>query len=306
MPDPTISFSCPACGIRLTVPANLAGIKGPCPSCRVEIQAPEVTPESIGRLEIQSPRMHPIVTRAEPHEPLNHPRLAKNKINRDSLSDDENPVRGSTHESPRPATARSGYSRYFLPSLLLIFLVALACGAWSFFQKSRSRDLVKQTPTPKIEISPEQNQPLESVQDIDIPPPTSPPLPIDGFAQSLPSVIEAKTPPSVTMSAREVLDQFLTAKSLPERRSILETQTSESELANSCLAAPLPVATHIEIEIKETNSLEQVTNTYYGVDFSKENESSQTHTILVRARGKSDPMIIVDPVLDTVGGRLVD
>jgi hypothetical protein len=40
MANETISFCCPACGVRLTVPAALAGVVGPCPSCRTQIQAP--------------------------------------------------------------------------------------------------------------------------------------------------------------------------------------------------------------------------------------------------------------------------
>lgn len=40
MANETITFYCPACGIKLTVPASLAGVTGPCPSCRTQIQAP--------------------------------------------------------------------------------------------------------------------------------------------------------------------------------------------------------------------------------------------------------------------------
>ena len=35
-----IRFNCPACGIQLDVPASLAGVTGPCPSCRAPITAP--------------------------------------------------------------------------------------------------------------------------------------------------------------------------------------------------------------------------------------------------------------------------
>ena len=41
--DP-ITFHCPACGIKLTVPGALAGVIGPCPSCRNQIQAPYPVP----------------------------------------------------------------------------------------------------------------------------------------------------------------------------------------------------------------------------------------------------------------------
>lgn len=35
-----IVFLCPACGMKLNVPASMGGITGPCPSCQVLIQAP--------------------------------------------------------------------------------------------------------------------------------------------------------------------------------------------------------------------------------------------------------------------------
>ncbi|MEM9480739.1 MAG: hypothetical protein AAGA58_13880 [Verrucomicrobiota bacterium] len=41
----TIQFSCNACGVSLTVPAHLAGVKGPCPQCGAEIQAPAMAAE---------------------------------------------------------------------------------------------------------------------------------------------------------------------------------------------------------------------------------------------------------------------
>jgi hypothetical protein len=36
----TLTFSCPRCQIRLNVPASMAGVSGPCPSCREQITAP--------------------------------------------------------------------------------------------------------------------------------------------------------------------------------------------------------------------------------------------------------------------------
>lgn len=44
MASETFTFSCPHCQTRLTVPLSLAGISGPCPSCRVSITAPKPGP----------------------------------------------------------------------------------------------------------------------------------------------------------------------------------------------------------------------------------------------------------------------
>ena len=46
-----LSFSCPNCGVQLRVPASMAGIEGPCPSCAAIIQAPSAphhSPSSTG------------------------------------------------------------------------------------------------------------------------------------------------------------------------------------------------------------------------------------------------------------------
>lgn len=45
MASETFTFSCPHCQTRLTVPVSLAGISGPCPSCRTPITAPRPEPE---------------------------------------------------------------------------------------------------------------------------------------------------------------------------------------------------------------------------------------------------------------------
>ncbi len=40
----TIQFACPSCNTGLTVPANLAGVTGPCPHCQAAITAPHPVP----------------------------------------------------------------------------------------------------------------------------------------------------------------------------------------------------------------------------------------------------------------------
>lgn len=43
----TITFNCPACNIKLTVPVSFAGVTGPCPTCRSIIQAPYSLPVQV-------------------------------------------------------------------------------------------------------------------------------------------------------------------------------------------------------------------------------------------------------------------
>jgi hypothetical protein len=84
----------------------------------------------------------------------------------------------------------------------------------------------------------------------------------------------------------------------------METQTPEVELAQSCLSGPLPMTSKIEIDAQETNAVEQVIDFYHNVDFVVEGQPVNPQTILVRSRGTGDPKVVVDPFLDTFGGRL--
>ena len=41
---PDLMFHCPACGVRLRLPAELSGVSGPCPSCGEWIRSPAPLP----------------------------------------------------------------------------------------------------------------------------------------------------------------------------------------------------------------------------------------------------------------------
>lgn len=43
---PPLVFNCPSCGLRLSADPNLAGVRGPCPGCGHDIQAPRLPPEA--------------------------------------------------------------------------------------------------------------------------------------------------------------------------------------------------------------------------------------------------------------------
>ena len=120
---------------------------------------------------------------------------------------------------------------------------------------------------------------------------------------ALPAGMEPKTPGEVS---KEVLDQFLNAKSLAERLPLMETHTPESELAKSCLAGPLPEAKNFVMGAVENNAVEQVVDFYHHLDFEAGDNRTNPQTILVRIRGSAQPKVVVDPFLDSYGGRLAD
>ncbi|MGL4400371.1 MAG: hypothetical protein ACRCXD_10920 [Luteolibacter sp.] len=149
---------------------------------------------------------------------------------------------------------------------------------------------------PKAEKKPAEPAPIPAL------PVPAPDLPqIMEPPPELPEGVEPTTP---GMEAMEVLEKFLAAKTLAERLPMIETQTPEAELAKSCLTGPLPTASKIEIDAQETNPVEQVVDFYHNVDFVVDGQPVNPQTLLVRTRGAAKPKVVVDPFLDTFGGRL--
>ncbi len=68
MANDSITFFCPACNTRLTVPGSLAGVRGPCPSCRALIQAPYPAPVQAALVPVQ-----PSVPLAQAEYTAQHP-----------------------------------------------------------------------------------------------------------------------------------------------------------------------------------------------------------------------------------------
>ena len=101
----------------------------------------------------------------------------------------------------------------------------------------------------------------------------------------------------------ELLKKFLAMKNLKERLPHLETRQKEPALTATVLNSPLPEVLNITVDVRETNSIEQVVDYYYRVDFARENGDPNPQMILVRTRGSSPPKVVVDPFLDLFGGR---
>lgn len=160
---------------------------------------------------------------------------------------------------------------------------------WNPTPKTDSSDFrptLNATPTPAEDSKPPAADTLPT-------PPTPAPAPADGIEEKLPGI-----------KAQEVLERFLTAKSLAERQAIIETKTPETELAASCLAGPLPPAPIVFPEYQQTNESEQFVDFYYSVSFQVDRAGLNKQAILVRIRGGGDPKVVVDPFLDLYGGRL--
>ncbi len=194
-----------------------------------------------------------------------------------------------------------------VPLLFLIASGALVYGVLNFFKSSPgiASPGIPEKPTlvrtiapidPKLEKKPAEPAPIPTLP---VPAPDQPQ--ITEPPPTLPDGIEPTTP---GMAAMEVLEKFLGAKTLAERMPLIESQTPEADLAKSCLNGLLPTTSKIEIDAQETNSVEQVVDYFHNVDFVVDGKPVNPQTLLVRTRGSAQPKVVVDPFLDTFGGRL--
>lgn len=344
MSNDTITFTCPACGIRLTVPGNLAGVSGPCPSCRAAIQAPHsqslidspipslpeepqvesetddaksdlptsvLTNEPLPVLETQNP---PATLRPEPRQLPN--RLHVEPIAK-QMPEPIHPA-GSSKASPPPRhpAERNRLLRFSMAILFIVAAVTLVYGVHRILNEEPNSSTPAHLPAPAHSILPDSERPPKHPEpNISKPEqePTEPsisiPLPVPPTPSMLdPSVeLPAGIEPLIPGKAEnDLLEKFLAAKSLKERLPMIETKTSLEELAKSCLAKPLPAVTSVLRDSQENNVVEQVTDIYFSVDFDAGNNQSNPQIMLVRTRGREDPKVVVDPFLDSFGGRLAE
>jgi hypothetical protein len=316
-----MTFSCHACGTRLTVPANLAGVTGPCPTCQTMIQAPLPTPPQARRVaSVDQPLANagaagessaaPVfqgsaaVLRPEPRQLPSRSSLVEPFAKQMPEPNYSSQAFNDVH--PPPRHARNRFIRFLIPMLFVVASVAIGFGVATLL-KSQSKSASGKDP-----VKSSGSRPI--LQDTLPPPASEEPNPslsdtapdrssITEPDELLPAGLQPKAPGEV---AKEVLDKFLAAKTLAERLPLMETRTLQGELAKSCLTGPLPEVKNISVGTVENNAVEQVADFYHLVDFDAGNNRTNPQTILVRIRGSAEPKVVVDPFLDSFGGRLAD
>lgn len=218
--------------------------------------------------------------------------------------------RGGPNPLPRHPRHGNRFIRFVLPLLFMISIAAIVFGVMTFLKhqgKEPTNGGPLKAPTAR-KILPDDTFPQrnsakpddKNSQSMPVPPAEKPsvlePPP------ELPNGIEPQSPDEAAM---EVLEKFLAAKTLAERLPLIESHTAEADLAKTCLAGPLPATIKIENYSRETNTVEQVVDIYHNVNLDAGNNRTNPQTILVRTRGSGDPKIVVDPFLDSFGGRLM-
>lgn len=208
---------------------------------------------------------------------------------------------------PRHPRHKSPVARFMKGIIFLILAGLVVYGVKKVLERERQDPLSKSSPI-QLPTAPEnpQDQPATAAPSAD---PSSPVIPVTepdqpDIMQPAPE-LPGLEPVSPSAQATEVLVKFLGAKNLEERLPFIETKTPQAELQASFLNAPLPPTPIPSIDaIEKSSSTEQAVDYLYRVSFSGDRGQALLYSIVVRTRGSTSPKVVVDPMLDSYGGRL--
>jgi hypothetical protein len=332
----TLTFSCPNCRIRLTVPVAMAGASGPCPSCRTTIVSPAAPAPEPGPTVVESPPVSapqaaaPPVTKA-PHietrlptepvasdgprlrpEPRQLPgRMAAPPIStRRSTEDQEmRPTPRASANVPRRAARMPNV---LFPVLFSAMAAALVYLLLYFFLPSGPNQRLAEAKRPlPVPAKQEPAAVAPPVKVTPVRPPSAKPPPvlvvpaIPAPAATDPSVAKGdKVPPAVV--ANEVLEAFLRARDAAGRLDMVEPAVPVEELAATVLGAPLPEVAQIFSDLPQRYPTEQLTEFPFRVSFFIKGRPNVDYAVLVRQRGQQAPKVHLAAFLDLAGGRLAE
>ncbi|RYD27940.1 MAG: hypothetical protein EOP87_20375 [Verrucomicrobiaceae bacterium] len=101
----------------------------------------------------------------------------------------------------------------------------------------------------------------------------------------------------------DVLGAFLAARNLEERLPLLESGTPPEELGKSVLAGPLQATGSFESLEVRFDKVMGTNEVLFKCGFRRGEGTPDSSLILMRTRGNQRPKVVVDPFLDTYGGR---
>ncbi len=331
MPEDVLHFSCQACRTKLTVPAKLAGVEGPCPKCGATIRAPQLDspapapaattppmetaapatapplPESTAgfrKPETLPERRDPppqateqASIRPQPRElPDRPPRPAVSP--RHSTSDVAKRPPPRAERSPGSSGSRAAIGRFLIPVAFLFIGGALAYVLLYFFMDGRGKHTTKAdapppvvdpadpAPPPEHGGTPDPANAASDPADPPPPPPSDVPDPADG------------------LEAQDVLRDFLRASSIGARLPLIEPSYEREDLEGSVVDTPLLSADRIMPDAPVRNTREGFVDHPFRVTFERDDNSKETILVVVRKRNDQKAKVLIDPLLDLLGGRL--
>lgn len=332
----TLTFSCPHCQKRLTVPAEMAGISGPCPSCRGAVTAPvpEPVPEPVAQpallplqkavsktvpRAVQATREVEIVPTPPLDEEVLTPSRPRIRPEPRRVSDRSKNAPISTRQSTEDRRAKSkedsfsdsGRRSYrlihaLIPATFLVTAASLVGTLIYFYGPGAPIQRIKDASGPLVVQPPKES-------------PSAPPRTADRKAVDSGSAEPEPAPAgssdtgtsevrseSAAVVAYAVLEAFLKAEDAASRVDLVEPATSEQDLAATVLKGSLPEVARIFSDIPQNYPDEQRTDFPYRVSFVVKDSPNVDFAILVSKRGTQAPRVFLPAFLDLVGGRLAD
>lgn len=324
MPEDVIHFSCGSCHTKLTVPSKLAGVEGPCPKCGATIRAPRaepaptpapapVQPAPPGPAAVSAPGRRPeaLPERRGPATAATPP-SEQERIRPEPRELPERPARAAV--SPRHSTADvsrrpepqaerasgssgkgSGLQRFLIPVLFLFLGGALAYVLLHSFLGTRNLP-----PTGADAPAPAYPGPNPAPAGDPATTAASP----GGNSGAATPLAPDDLDPADGQEAEDVLRDFLRASSIGARLPLIEPEYERGELVGSVIDTPLLSADRITPDAPNRNSDENFVDHPFRVRFEQTDAEPFTSLVIVRKRAGQKARVLIDPVLDLLGGRL--
>lgn len=338
---PNIFFTCNFCGTSLSVPATMAGISGPCPKCGNRIVAPHLpTVNKINpapRLAV-APKLSALVSNHALHSTLptahHPPKIEPMPVpTQIPTVDPVEPAR--TAYVPTSSTVSTPTHQYIpfsnknftdeeklvhaIPkkkkmkisskTVAMVFSVTFTfgtlLGVMQFLKKNKS-GRVKNTP---IVVS---DTPIAKPEKI---PETAPNV---AAGNSLEAILDgtdtqesddqqsdsSSMPQSKSREVGQMLEKFLKANNLEERKAFIESNLPEEILKESVFNKLWPIANASLLKQEPFPEMRLIEYNYH-VEFAVNAAGFPTDAlIVVHQYGSNSPKIYIDPLLDTIGGNL--
>ena len=120
----------------------------------------------------------------------------------------------------------------------------------------------------------------------------------------IPNADAVDQPTDAGAAVGKLVEDFVAAKNLEQRLPLIHTRKSQSELENTIMNKPWPRA-RISAETLIRHTAERLIEYYFEVHFDNNSMGfPEKATILVQTRAEEAPKVLLEPLLDTIGGRL--
>lgn len=331
----TIEFACPSCNQGLKVPAQLAGITGPCPHCQASISAPHPVPAAQAAFQGQpAQQLQPSGLPPErppgavPHnQPISSPAQPQ-------------PQQRAAPVNMEPAQRQQAHKRKIWPTILFpgLFLVLAAAVVYLVLDLMGILNFREKTPTPDVGSPITKTSPI--VSDAGVPvivdpveEPTHSPIPVESVTPTplehdpqdikkpgevptdLPDLASTEADPTsdegrndsikkrtaAINEARNILKRFLTARTYEERMPLItKSDRTPEELAASCLGKSFPKSTEPAVLTTREREADRSFEIFFSVAFDQA-DSDRSRIVLVRTITYSEDEAVkihTDPFID--------